>query len=140
MTHIMQLPIKGRCLCEAICYDVNELPKRTGLCYCRSCQIKSGSGHLAYLAFSIDAVNLTGPVKWYQSIGDSGELKQHGFCPECGTILFGKPTFWPQILAIYAGSLDIPSEYNPEINLWVQDAQSWDHVNDELKIFEKNPG
>ncbi|MBI5448317.1 MAG: GFA family protein, partial [Gammaproteobacteria bacterium] len=96
----MKLPISGRCLCGAISYEISKQPKRTGFCYCRSCQIKSGSDHVAYLAVEIESINISGAIKWYQSIGDSGKTKQHGFCPECGSVLFGKPKLWPLIFVV----------------------------------------
>ena len=109
-------------------------------CYCRSCQIKSGSDHLAYIAVDIDAVKITGSVTWYESIGDSGNTKQHGFCDKCGTNLFGKPSFWPHILVVYAGSLNDPVNYKPEVNLWLQDAPLWACIDNKLEMFDKNPG
>ncbi len=135
----MKLPIIGQCLCQAVKYEISEQPKRVGFCYCRSCQIKSGSGHLAYIAVLINAVKITGPVKWYQSLGDSGKYKQHGFCAECGSVLFGKPELWPHILAVYLGSLESPAEVKIDVNTWLQDMQPWDCCNNDLLSFDKNP-
>ena len=140
MTNNMKLPIKGCCLCGVVSFEVKENPLRTGFCYCRSCQIKSGSGHVGLLAFDRGAINISGAVKWYGAVGGSGKPKQHGFCPECGTIMFGKPELWAHIVVVYVGSLNNPAEFSPEINNWTYDMQTWDCVNDKLTSYNKNPG
>lgn len=131
--------LTGHCLCEAISYQISSKPKVTGYCYCKSCQIKSGSDRLVYLACAINTVWIRGPVKWYESMGDSGEPKQHGFCSECGSTLFGKPQHWSHLLIVYAGSLDNSSEILPKKNLWLQDAPSWSCVNHKLESYDQNP-
>ncbi len=136
----MQLPISGQCLCKAVQYKINKQPKRNGLCFCRSCQIKTGSSHIAYLAVESHAVEISGLVKWFESIGESGNAKHHGFCGQCGTNLFGKPTLWPDIIVVYAGSLNNPSDYQPEVIVWTQEKPSWACINKELTTFDQNPG
>lgn len=136
----MKLPIIGRCLCAQISFSIMKEPKRTGLCHCRSCQIKSGSSHIAYMAFEIEAVKITGSVKWYKAVGDSGKFKQHGFCSNCGSNLFAKPDLWSHILVVYAGALDNPETYKPQINIWMQDALAWICLDHKLEGFNKNPG
>ncbi|KTD32709.1 GFA family protein [Legionella israelensis] len=136
----MSSPIDGQCLCKKVQYKLHAEPKAVGCCYCKSCQIKSGSDHIVYLAFEHDAVTLEGEIKWYTSIGDSGLLKQHGFCPECGANLFAKPEHWSHLLIVYAGSLIDSSNYAPKTNLCVKDAPKWSCMNESLISFEGNPG
>lgn len=57
----------------------------------------------------------------------------------CGSRLFGKPELWPHIFIVYAGSLDDKTDYMPQRNIWLQDAQSWTCINHDLESFEKNP-
>jgi len=140
MSHISTLPITGRCLCGDIKFQITQQPRKMGLCFCRSCQIKSGSDHIAFISVEVDAANIDGPIKWYQAVGDSGKPKRHGFCPNCGTNLFGKPDLWPHILIVYAGALDNPTVYKPAINIWLEDAPAWACVDTNLPKFNKNPG
>ena len=42
------------------------------------------------ICFRSDAVSVQGQVKWFESIADSGNRMQRGFCPTCGTPLFSK--------------------------------------------------
>lgn len=136
----MKKMIKGHCLCQKVQYQLHDEPKAVGCCYCKSCQIKSGSDHIVYLAFEKNFVTIDGPVKWYETTGDSGKTKQHGFCSECGSTLFGKPQLWPHIMIVYSGSLLDSSQYEPKINLWVQDAPRWACLNKLLETYDGNPG
>lgn len=138
-TFEMKLPINGACLCRAATYIVDALPKKSGFCFYRSCQINSGSDHIAYLAFEKEAVHVNGQIKWYSAIGDSGQKKAHGFCSVCGSVLFGLPLIWPHIMVIYAGSLEDPKIFQPEVNLWLSEAQPWACIQRSLVCFDKNP-
>lgn len=131
--------LSGQCLCKKVSYTIEKEPKSAGYCYCKSCQIKSGSDHLVYLACYEPSVTIRGNVKWYVSIGDSGKEKEHGFCPECGSTLFGKPKHWPHLLIVYAGSLSDSSKCQPQANLWLDDAPYWSCIDQALKSFQKNP-
>lgn len=135
----MQQTVTGRCLCGQIQYEVTVDLRRTGLCYCKSCQIKSGSSHVCYIVAEEDTAIINGPIKWYQSIGNSGLPKQHGFCANCGTNLFGKPELWPGLLVVYAGTLNQLEIYKPNTNIWLDEAPSWVCLNQELKCFNQNP-
>ncbi|MCP4473184.1 MAG: hypothetical protein GY821_01130 [Gammaproteobacteria bacterium] len=46
---------------------------------------------------------------------------------------------WPHLWVVYAGSLDTPAEYRPEINLWLEEAQPWSCINEDLPGFARNP-
>src|SRR5881227_133366 len=62
---------------------------------------------------------------------------RRGFCPECGSRLFGGETKHGQ--GITASSLDDPSLFKPKVNMWISDAQPWDHMDPNLPKFEKYP-
>ena len=134
-----QLPITGHCLCGDIQFEITQEPLRAGLCHCRSCQIKSGADHIAYIAVAKEAVNIQGESSWFQAVGGSGQSKKHGFCSRCGSNLFGKPQHWPHILVVYIGALDKPNDFKPEVNIWMQDALTWSCIDKNLENFEKNP-
>jgi hypothetical protein len=62
-----------------------------------------------------------------------------GFCPECGTSLFGRNSRFTHIRPVSAVTLDNPGEYEPEKDMWVADAQPWDVMNPALPKFPGNP-
>lgn len=129
----MELPIKGGCFCEKVRYAITQPPKRMGICHCRACQKATGSSYFPYVAALRDAVTITGNVKWHESLGHSGNKINRGFCDNCGTTLFGKPDAWPHIMTISASSLDNLSHYQPEIQVWVDEAQHWCYIDPKLK-------
>lgn len=130
---------KGQCLCQAVTYEISSQPKEIARCFCKTCQIKSGSDQLICVAYKKSAVAFDGPVKWYADVGDSKLAKEHGFCSECGTTLFGTSEYWPDLIVVYAGSLLDNSQLAPQANIWVQQAPPWSHIDNDIPCFDKNP-
>ena len=78
-------------------------------------------------------------MKYYESRADSGNTFSRGFCPTCGSRVFGKSSGFPQFLLITAGSLDDPSRFKPSMDFFTASAQAWDHMNPMLPKFPKQP-
>jgi hypothetical protein len=91
------------------------------------------------LAVPRNALKITGEVKYYDSKGDSGNVVSRGFCPSCGSRLFGKPSVMPDLMVIMAGSLDDPSWYKPGMDFYTASAQPWDYMNPDLPKFPQMP-
>jgi hypothetical protein len=85
-----------------------------------------------------NTVTITGDVKYYDVIGDSGSIVGRGFCPNCGSRLFSKPPN-PELMNIMAGSLDDPSWFRPVMDVYTASAQPWDYMNPDLHKFAKMP-
>lgn len=134
----MTTPFTGGCLCGAIRYECSAEPVAMGNCHCRDCQRVTGSAFATTLLVPCSAVTITGDVKYYEATGDSGGIVRRGFCPTCGSRLFGKPAI-PDLMSIMAGSLDDPSWFRPGIDCYTASAQPWDYMNPELPKFEKLP-
>lgn len=71
-------------------------------------------------------MSISGDVKYFESKGASGKVVSRGFCPTCGSQMFGKLATMPDMLAIRAGSLDDTSEYKPQIDIFTSHAVAWD--------------
>jgi len=95
-------------MCGTVRYECTADPIAMGNCHCRDCQRATGSAFAAAVLVPTSTVNITGEVKYYEVIGDSGAIVRRGFWPNCGARLFGKPTASPDIMGIMAGSLDDP--------------------------------
>jgi hypothetical protein len=128
----------GGCMCGAIRYECSAEPIAMGICHCRDCQRATGSAFAAALIVPRTAVTITGEVKYYSVTGDSGNLVNRGFCPHCGSRLFGTPTN-TDVISIQAGSLDDPSWFKPQAEIYVASAQPWDYMNPDLPKFAKFP-
>jgi hypothetical protein len=124
--------LTGGCLCGAIRYECSAQPVWSGNCHCRDCQKLSGGGYTAILFVPDDSVFITGDVQYFDKNGDSGHQVRRGFCPTCGTQIFGKLEVAPGILGIRAGSLDNPELYQPTMDIYTSSANSWDFMNPDL--------
>jgi hypothetical protein len=99
----------------------------------------TGSGYSPTLFFPVAAVSVSGEVRHYSSTGGSGNTVQRGFCPQCGSQLFGQPAVMPGLLAIRAGTLDDTALYKPAINIFTSSMATWDHVDPSLPSFPEMP-
>lgn len=134
----MQTKFTGGCLCKAVRYECSAEPIAMGNCHCRDCQQATGSAYASVLLVPQSALTITGEVKYYDVIGDSGGIVGRGFCPNCGSRLFSKPPI-PELMGITAGSLDDPSWFRPAMDLYTTSAQPWDYMNPDLPKFAKMP-
>jgi hypothetical protein len=134
----MKLPFTGGCMCGAIRYECSAEPIMMGNSHCRDCQRATGTAFASGILVLRDAVTITGDVKYYDVTGDSGGIVSRGFCPNCGSRLFGKPPI-PELMGIMAGSLDDPSWFQPGMDIYTASAQPWDYMNPDLPKFTKLP-
>jgi len=135
----MSTSFTGGCMCGAIRYECTVEPIAMGKCHCRDCQRATGSAFAPALIVPRSALTITGEVKYYEGIGDSGSIVGRGFCPTCGSRLFGKPVTRPDLISIMAGSLDDPSWFVPAMDIYTTSAQQWDVMNPDLPKFPQMP-
>jgi len=135
----MTVPFTGGCLCGAVRCACSTAPLATGNCYRRGCQRSSGGAYVPGLSVPQDALTITGEVKYFATQAEGGNTISRGFCPTCGTTLFGISTGLSGIMGIRAGSLDDPNWYRPAMDLYTASAQPWDRTNPDLPKFPKVP-
>lgn len=136
----MTAPMIGGCLCGAVRYECTGEPVFSLLCHCRDCQRQSGSAYAA--AVRVPAMNFRvtqGEPKRYTKSGDSGNEVTRAFCPECGCMLFLQVSARPDLVGIRVGTLDDPSWFRPEADIFVKSAQPWDHMNPNLPKYASYP-
>jgi len=109
-------------------------------CHCRDCQRSSGGPFSSYVIVPTEAFKLLqGSLRFHASPSEAGGTTHRGFCPECGSPIQVKPDAFPHFVAIRTASLDDPSWFNPQVDVWTSDAHSWDHMDPALPKFEKYP-
>jgi hypothetical protein len=131
--------LSGSCLCGAVTYTCTSNPVLSGNCHCLDCKKASGSGYAPTLFVSENAISIAGEVKYYERIGNSGKQARRGFCPHCGSQLFGKTETMPGLLAIRAGSLTDLSQYKPQADIFTSRAPAWDCMDISLPKFAEMP-
>lgn len=132
---------RGGCACGAIRYETTSEPIVELHCQCRECQKRSGTGHSSYLTFALRSeMAITGEAREWQVAGESGNMKVHAFCPNCGTPVFLTFAAMPELIAIHAGSLDDPGRFKPEFVTYGIRGQAWDAIDPALPRFDRMPG
>lgn len=135
----MKLPITGGCLCGAVRYEISAQPVGGFNCHCRTCQKAVGAPYFAGMFVLASTLTITGNYKEYATIAASGNTVYRAFCPECGTSLFGRNSAFVKIRPVAAATLDDPSIFKPQKDIWVADAQPWDIMHPDLPKFDGNP-
>ena len=132
----MPTKFTGGCACGAIRYEVSADPIVMFNCHCRDCQRMTGGPYTPVFYVPAKAFKITkGSPGYYNTSSDAMGDNQRGFCPQCGSRLFGGKTEHGQ--GITASSLDDPSLYKPQFEIWTSDAQPWDQMDPKLPKFEQ---
>lgn len=87
------------------------------------------------MAFNVESFELTGELKFFDTLSDDGHTVRHGFCPTCGNPILNKPGIAPDKVFILVGSLDDPASFNPEFVVYASSGYAWDTVDPELKRY-----
>jgi hypothetical protein len=135
----MAVKFTGGCLCGAVRYATEAQPLFAGNCHCKDCQRATGGPYTPALFFPAAALTITGNTQSYRSIADSGNYFDRLFCPVCGSSMFGKLQMMPEAIGLRAGTLDDPSLYTPQMDIYVRSAAHWDVLNPALPKFEGPP-
>lgn len=131
----------GGCLCGAVRYEVSADPVFQFACHCTECQRANGGSPSLGVAVPEGALAMTkGAAKDYVSKGDSGGAVTRSFCAECGAPLFSKPEVVPGLVMIKIGSLDDPSAFKPQVDMFMASARPWHAPHEGAAQFERGPG
>lgn len=130
---------EGGCACGAVRYATDAEPLMAAHCQCRKCQQLSGAGHTSFAAFPAAAVKITGKLNYWSYKADSGATASRGHCPNCGSMVLGKPGSVKDMLGINLTSLDDPSKITPQMVFYNAVGQPWDHLDASLAKFPGMP-
>ena len=102
---------KGRCLCGDVGYVAGADPLWITVCYCRFCQRATGSDRMIEPIFAREAFAFCGKAPTVHTLPSEGsglDINVH-HCARCGTKLALTFERWPDLVGIYAGTLDEPA-------------------------------
>ena len=134
------MSFSGGCACGGLRYECSVAPVASFNCHCRDCQRTSGTAFLPVMIVPADGLKLINrQAKYYAVKADSGHTTSRGFCPECGSIVFGKIAENPAFMVITAASLDDPRSYQPIADIWTSSVQPWDYMDPALAKHLKGP-
>ena len=133
------MTITGGCLCGAVRYVVSAGPIATRICWCHDCQhLAAGSGTVN-VVFPTAAVTITGPLRDYASLADSGTRMHRKFCENCGTPVTSQAESRPHLLILRAGTLDDPEIARPATTIWTDSAPTWACIDASLPRVARQP-
>jgi hypothetical protein len=129
------LPIAGGCLCGAVRFEIDAEPMAARTCWCRLCQYIGGGTAQVNVCFPADKVVMSGELRIYESVADSGNVMQRGFCPVCGTPVTSAATSRPHLMFIRAGTLDDPNLMGPQATIWTGAAPHWALISEDIPSY-----
>lgn len=127
-----QLPITGGCLCGAVRYTVTTEALGSRACWCRLCQYLASGSATVNVIFPADAVKITGALKTFAGVADSGCHMTRGFCPKCGTQVTSVAAERPHLMVLRVGTLDDPNRVRPTDVIWTSMAPDWATLDPDL--------
>jgi hypothetical protein len=119
--------IDGRCHCGFISYEAEIDPEEVMICHCTDCQTLSGS---AFRTIALTREGgfrlLSGELKTYVKIAQSGARRLQCFCPESGSpICATSEEDGPKVYSIRIGTARQRDELTPKAQIWCRSAQPW---------------
>jgi len=129
----------GGCLCGQLRYEARGEPLYAGYCFCADCRKASGSGFIPFMGFAATAVSFSGEARQFRSPSFRGGESVRNFCPACGALVFGGVIGVDEQHTIYAGSLDDPSAFHPQMAIFNRDRPDWVAIPEGLTVFETMP-
>jgi hypothetical protein len=130
----------GGCLCGAVRYEAEGEPSLMGHCYCADCRKASGSGFIPFMGFASGAVRFSGATRKFGCKAASGREAVRNSCPVCGGLVFGGRVGQDDSFTIYAGSLDDPSLFQPQVAIFTAGRPEWAVIPSGLKVYAGLPG
>lgn len=121
------MKVDGGCLCGHISYEAEIDAEKVAVCHCTDCQMNSGTA-FGFVAHIVDGnfMLLSGTLKEFEKIAESGRVRKLSFCPECGTRIHartdGDPTAF---FGLRAGTIRQRRELKPKIQVWSRSALPW---------------
>lgn len=105
--------ITGGCLCGSVRIEATGQPYRVGICHCLDCRKHHGALFHASAIFPGSAVKIDGEPREYAG---------RGFCPRCGSSVFGRSG---DEVEVNLGALDEPDRFQPTYELWTCRREAW---------------
>ncbi|MEX1033627.1 MAG: GFA family protein [Cellvibrionaceae bacterium] len=130
--------VTGRCVCEAISYQISGELGPVFNCHCSKCRRWHGS------AFRTRASVNRSQFKWlsgeeHLSVYMSSDDVTKTFCSICGSNLASFYQDKPDIVGVALGGLEGDPGARPEANIFVASKAAWYEINDGLPQYTEWP-
>ena len=121
------MKINGGCYCGDITYEAEADPALTRICHCTDCQQLTGTAFRTVVAAVKGSFRLlTGTPTTFLKTSESGRVREHGFCPRCGTPLYATaPGPGPKVYGVRTGTIRQRDQFVPQLQIWTRSEQPW---------------
>jgi hypothetical protein len=138
MSKLPQFPVEGGCACDRVRYRLTEAPRSVYLCHCTDCQTITTSAFVEGAQVRADSLEiLQGELKeWERIHTTSGARPKQYSCSHCGVRIYSLSDKAPGIRTLRAGTLDDTSWLNPSGSIWMQSAQPWVVLPEDMLRYE----
>ena len=129
----------GNCLCGKISYRCYSKPNTIFNCHCVDCRRATGSVFGTNLFVPENKVEIQGKVSSFTHKSDSGSTMTKLFCPNCGSLLFGRNSAKPNVMSIRAGTVEQVEMIKPLVNVFVISKIPSTPIDENLKQAARMP-
>jgi len=137
----MEMSLRGGCLCGSVQYEAHGDPENASYCHCDDCRRATGGPYtVGVLVKLTDLRIISGEVKGYTTMADSGRRITREFCPNCGSPLLTRAEKCPDLVFLKAGSLDKPEVIKPNCQKWTKCAVPWAYIDESLPRYTESSG
>ena len=129
--------LEGGCGCGEVRYRLASEPLFTHCCHCLNCQRQTGSAFVINLLIEADRVELLAGEPQPVDVPRGGGKKQRIFrCPTCQVAVYSEYGS-PQIRFVRGGTLDRPSDVEPDVHIYTRSKLSWVKLPESVPAFEE---
>jgi hypothetical protein len=130
----------GGCQCGAVRYELTGEPLPVVICHCKQCQKQTASAFgMSLPVAKADLRIVSGELKEWRRLAESGREVACWFCPECGSRIFHSSLLGAEYWHLKPGTLDDTSWLDPVAEVWTRSAQPWLDFSDQLLSFTREP-
>lgn len=120
------MKVHGKCHCGQVTYAAEVDPSKVSICHCADCQMLTGSAYRVSVPATKETFNLlSGTPKTYIKTADSGNKRNHAFCPDCGAPVYSCAVVDPQAFSLRVGCLSERAQLPPQRQIWCDSAVPW---------------
>jgi hypothetical protein len=130
----------GKCLCGKTCFTLADDKPTVALCHCSHCQKSTGGAFSVNVLSAAANFTVTGPLKKFDDIGDSGKPVRRWFCAECGSPVWTDAEALPGTAIVKAGLFDDTGWIKPALEIYCESSQAWTPAAEGATRFPKMPG
>lgn len=126
----VSLPIRGRCGCGAVQFELSAPLLTAAYCHCTICQHRTGAAVQATGVAAYDSLTITQGEEHVRGWRPNDGLRKD-FCELCGSALFGTHAEDPKIRYIRLGAIEGDPGVRPVARQFVAYAAPWEPIPDD---------